>query len=423
LNKAYDIIVIGGGASGLLAAGSAAKKGASVLLLEKKERIGRKLLITGKGRCNITNTAARSEYLKKIYPDSKFLRTAFSTFFSGQIISILREQGVETVEERGGRVFPASSSSADVVNGLINWVKNQGVDIALNSRASRIMTANGEISGVEYGPANQMELIRCKKVILCAGGSSYPATGSDGDGIRLAAKTGHMVTPVFPALVPLESSHPAITSLQGLSLKNVKAALWLDGRKKYEEFGEMLFTHFGLSGPIILTLSRFASEALGKGIKTEITIDLKPALNEQQLDNRLQRDLDSNGKKQLANIVKLWLPSTMANYFLVATESDPAKEGHQVTARERKKFLLLMKEMRFPLTASRPFREAIVTSGGVSCNEVNQKTMESRLHNGLYFAGEVLDLDADTGGYNLQIAWSTGWLAGLSAAEALNALP
>jgi len=417
--REYDIIVIGAGAAGILAAGRAAMKGARVILLEKKERAGRKLLITGKGRCNITNTASVADYLKKIHPDSRFLRQAFGEYFSDQIIELLEKQGVATVTERGGRVFPASSSSADVVNGLLNWIREMGVELRLNARVSRLSIVEGRISGVELTSGSATTFIPGKKVILCAGGHSYPATGSDGDGSRLAAKTGHKIIPALPALVPLESDHPGLDRLQGLSLKNVKAILWIGGKKQHEEFGEMLFTHFGVSGPIVLSLSRFASAALAQNEAVELSIDLKPALNEQQLDARLMRDLDSNGKKQLANIIKLWLPSTLADYFMYALSLDPGKEGHQVNSKERRKILLFMKEMRFRITGTRPFREAIITAGGVVCKDVNPKTMGSRLVEGLYFAGEVLDLDADTGGYNLQIAWSTGWLAGSSAAGAI----
>ncbi|MFZ5940827.1 MAG: NAD(P)/FAD-dependent oxidoreductase [Bacteroidota bacterium] len=419
MKKEYDVIVIGAGASGLLAAGSAAQAGADVLVLEKKERAGRKVLITGKGRCNLTNTATATEYFGKIHPNGRFLKHAFSTFFSADIIRIMNEHGTETVTERGGRVFPSSSSSADVVKALLDWLRPMPAEIRYNTRVSRIVVRDGYVEGVESKQGSETQFYHAKKVILCAGGSSYPATGSDGDGIRLAEACGHTVKTVHPALVPLESKHPAIPHLQGLSLKNVKAALWIGNRKKYEEFGEMLFTHFGLSGPIILTLSRYAVEALNAGSPVHLTLDLKPALTEQQLDARLLRDLDQNGKKHLANLLRLWLPSTMADWFLTATALDPSLEGHQLGSRDRRKILLLMKEMRFEIDGYRPFREAIITAGGVSCEEIDPRTMASRKAEGLYLAGEVLDLDADTGGYNLQIAWSTGWLAGQSAGSVL----
>ena len=413
--KNFDVIVIGGGASGLIAAGRASETGKKVLLLEKKERIGRKLLITGKGRCNITNKSPISEYFKCIYPKPRFLKHAFSTFFSDEIIELLEQQGVETTIERGNRVFPVSNSAADVVNALLKWVKSNNVEIRLNSNVEKILTENGIVTGVVIKIQNESEKeteIFASKVILCAGGSSYPATGSNGDGFKLSKKAGHTITQIRPALVPLETETKAVKDLFGLSLKNVKAIVWVNNKKQNELFGEMIFTHFGLSGPIILSLSRFIVDEILKNNEVYISIDLKPALDEQKLDTRLLRDLNENGKKQLGNILKQWLPAKMIPYFINKLELDRNKECHQVNAKERKKIRALMKNLKFKITGYRPFKEAIVTAGGISTNEINPKTLESKLIKNLHFAGEVIDIDADTGGYNLQIAFSTGWLAG-----------
>lgn len=419
-NTEFDILVIGGGVSGMLAAGSASIAGAKVLILEKMRQTGRKLLITGKGRCNITNEAPISEFLNVIYPNPKFLRPAFANFFNTDIIDLLNNNGLETISERGGRVFPKSSLAKDVNTALINWLNSLGVTIKTAHKVEKIVTNSDSVTAVE-GKTFEGEAFRieCKAAIMCTGGNSYPATGSDGQGYKVAKDLGHTIQPIMPALVPLETIGPLASNLQGLSLKNVNAILWVNGKKQRQEFGEMLFTHFGLSGPIILSLSRFAVNELRLKNKVEITIDLKPALDENKLDQRLQRDLNENGKKQIVNLFSQWLPSKLINTFLEKTEIDPKKECHQVNQKERRKILILMKELRFEISGSRSFAEAIVTSGGISTDEINPKTLESKLIKGLYFAGELIDLDAQTGGYNLQIAYSTGWLAGKSAAEQL----
>ena len=410
----YDVVVIGAGAAGLLAAGRAAELGGKVLLLEKMERAGRKLLITGKGRCNITNEASMSDFFKHIYPNGRFLKHAFSVFFTNDIIDLLRRFGVETNVERGGRFFPKSDRSADVVQALVKWALYHKVEIHYGAKAEKLIVNDGVIHGVEVSIEGLFKKVFAENVIICTGGCSYPATGSTGDGYKFAKEAGHSVEHAMPALVPIETAGNLAERLQGLSLKNVNAVVWINGKKQKEEFGEMLFTHFGLSGPIILTLSRFIVSELHKNSKVEVSIDLKPALDEQKLDTRLIRDLNDHGKKKIDNIFKEWLPSKMIPVFMEQAGIDPEKECHQLNSKERRRILLLMKDLRFQVTGHRSFKEAIITSGGINTQEIDSKTMESKLVKNLYFAGEIVDLDADTGGFNLQIAWSTGWLAAQS---------
>jgi predicted Rossmann fold flavoprotein len=412
--KEYDVVVIGAGAAGLIAAGRAAELDGKVLLLEKMERAGRKLLITGKGRCNITNDAPQGDFYDHIYPNARFLKHAFATFFFHDIIRLLEKNGLETVVERGGRVFPATNSSADVVKALLKWVNAGHVEIRYGQRVEHLIISDGQVQGLVVNTGGKSFDLPARKIILCTGGCSYPATGSTGDGHRIAAKAGHSIETPRPALVPVETEGNLAQQLQGLSLKNVKAVVWVNGKKLKEEFGEMLFTHFGLSGPIILSLSRFVVDELLKKNPVEITVDLKPALDEVKLDKRLLRDLDENGKRKLENIFRLWLPSSMIPVFLEELGIDGQKEGHQVNAKERKKILLMMKNFPFRVSGYRSFREAIITAGGIATGEIDSKTMESKLVKNLFFAGEVIDLDADTGGFNLQIAFSTAWLAAQS---------
>ena len=411
----YDVIVIGAGPAGLLAAGKAAESGAKVLVIERMRQPGRKLLITGKGRCNITNTAPMAEFLTKVHPNGKFLRSAFSRFFSGDIISLLKNYGLETIVERGDRVFPVGNKASDVLNTLLSWLEKYRVEFRYDCHVSELILKDKTVLGVKIEDSKGEASVFSKNVVICTGGKSYPATGSTGDGYKLAQSAGHRIESLRQALVPLETEGNLAEKLQGLALKNVSAILWLNGKKQAEDFGEMLFTHFGLSGPIILTLSRIAVDALRAGHRVEISIDLKPALDEQKLDARLIRDLNENGKKQLENAFRLWLPSSMIPVFFEILNLDPKKECHQVSSKERRKIMLLIKEMRFRITGCRSFKEAIITAGGVDTNEINSSTMESKLVKNLFLAGEVLDLDADTGGFNLQIAWSTGAVAGISA--------
>ena len=294
----------------------------------------------------------------------------------------------------------------------MKWLRKNKVSIASGSKVLNLVIRDGTAIGVELEMNSTFQSAFAGRIIICTGGKSYPATGSTGDGYKFAEAAGHRIIPLMPSLVPVETGGNTAEKLQGLALKNVKAIIWINGKKGKEDFGDMIFTHFGLSGPIILTLSRFIVDELRKKNSVEVSIDLKPALNEQKLDARLIRDLNENGKRQLENIFRLWLPVSMIPVFFELLALDPHKEGHQVTAKERNKILALMKDLRFKVTGVRPFKEAIVTAGGVDTDQINPKTMESKLVKNLFFAGEVLDLDADTGGFNLQIAWSTGWLAG-----------
>lgn len=411
VDSIYDVIVVGAGASGIIAAGRAAELGGKVLLLEKMKSPGRKILITGKGRCNISNDAHLSTYFKNIFPNGKYLKHAFGDFFSNDIVQLLNQHGVPTTTERGERIFPTSNSAADVLNGLMQWLRNRKVEVSFSSKVEKIIVEHGRVAGIEMIKNGHEEFIKSGAVIICTGGMSYPGTGSTGDGYQFAEKLGHTIEPVRPALVPLVTSGNMASDLQGLSLKNVKASVWINNKKHKEEFGEMLFAHYGLTGPIILTLSRLVVDELLKKNKVSIHIDLKPALDENKLDARLIRDLDANGKKQLENIFKSWLPSKLIPVFLRHLKIDGKKPGNQVNSKERRKIMLLMKNLPFEVIDYRGFKEAIITAGGVSTGEIDGKTMQSKLVENLYFAGEVIDLDANTGGYNLQIAYSTAWLA------------
>jgi predicted Rossmann fold flavoprotein len=409
----FDVIVVGAGPAGLLAAGSASEQGARVLVLEKMRQAGRKLLITGKGRCNITNDSDPEEFIRHVHPHGRFLRPAFGHFFSRDILKLLHDQGVETTLERGGRYFPASHKSSDVLAGLLSWLGERNVEIRCGQRVEKLLVEGGSVKGVQ---ALGKE-IRAGKVILAMGGKSYPATGSNGEGYALARSAGHSVAPVRPSLVPLETAGNVASSLQGLTLKNVRASVWINDKKMGEDFGEMIFTHFGLSGPIILTLSRMVVDALHQKSKVELSLDLKPALDEQKLDARLLRDLNEGGNKKMVNLFRGWLPASMIPVFIDMLGIDPEMAGHQLSSKERKRIRNLMKDFRLGICGHRSFKEAIITAGGVPTQEISSKTMESKKVSGLYFAGEMIDLDAETGGYNLQIAYSTGWLAGRSSAK------
>ena len=409
-----DVVILGGGPAGLMAGIVAAKSSARVLILEKMREPLRKLKITGKGRCNLTNTADLRAFLAEIGPQPNFLKPTFNRFFNDDLIAFFQEIGVQTVVERGGRVFPESNSAVAVANHLLAHAEKCGVVIKGDSRIKRIIEENGQITGVELATG---AIIHGKAFVLATGGSSYPATGSSGDGYALARRLGHRITPIRPALVGVETEGESARNLQGLSLINTQVNVWLEGRKVGDEFGELLFTHFGLSGPIILTLSRRYNDALQEGKEVVFSIDLKPALDDQKLDQRLRRDLDENGKMKLANLFKQWLPSKSIPEFFRLLELDGNKWANQVSADERKKIRVLMKDFRFRVTALRPFSEAIITAGGISLEQIHSKTLGSRLYPNLFFAGEVLDLDANTGGYNLQIAFSTGVMAGEQAAR------
>ena len=409
-----QVIVVGGGAAGLMAAGQAAGQGAETLLLEKMNHPGRKLRIAGKGRCNLTNVAPVSEFITHFGPNGRFLRQAFAQFFNSDLAAFFEELGVRTVTERGGRVFPASSQAQDVVDALARWVGERGVTLQTRSPAKRLLVEGGRVTGVQ---ASRGQIHRADAIIVATGGASYPATGSTGDGYRLAASVGHTIVPIRPALVPLETAGDIAPRLQGLSLRNVTVRVWVNGKKQAEAFGEMLFTHFGLSGPIILSLSRQVVDALLINQSVILSIDLKPALDEGKLDARLLRDLDARGKRQFRTLLKGLLPSKLIPVCIDMTGIPPDKMAHQITAQERKRLRMWLKDFRLEVAGHRPFTEAIITAGGVDTREVDPRSMASRLLEGLYFAGEVLDVDADTGGYNLQAAFSTGWGAGRSAAR------
>lgn len=406
----FDVIVVGGGAAGLMAAGKSAELGKKVLLLEKMNQPGRKLRITGKGRCNLTNVSPMREFLEHIGENSRFMRHAFSQFFSQDLIEFFENKGVPITVERGQRAFPTSELAQDIFYALVKWVEKNRVFVKREAAVTKLITENNEIKGVIAGNISYF----ADKVILATGGASYPATGSTGDGYRLAKNVGHTITDICPALVPFETKGRIAQQLQGLSLKNVKASVWIDGKKKYEEFGEMMFTHFGVTGPIVLTLSRKIARELKNKQSIFCSIDLKPALDDTKLDNRLVRDLDEHGKMKFGSVTRKWLPGKLSQISCDLLKISPHKLCNQISAEERKRIRIWLKDFRFEITGTRDFAEAIITSGGIDLKEVDSNTMQSKIIKGLYFAGEVLDLDADTGGYNLQIAFSTAWLAAIS---------
>ena len=424
MGQRAPVIVIGGGAAGLMAAGQAAVAGAPVLLLERMPRLATKLRITGKGRCNLTNTADLPEFLAHFaFPEAEghshlFLRNAFARFFAPDLVAFFAALGVPTVVERGGRVFPESNDAHQVAEALSRFAQEQGVRIRLHSRVMQLeVDGGGRLRGVVLSDGQR---IGAQAAIVATGGASYPGTGSSGDGYELARQAGHSIVPVRPALVPLVIAGPEPRRMMGLSLRNVEVCLLLDGVECAREFGEMLFTHYGVSGPIILTLSGPAVQRLGQG-RLEMSINLKPALTAEKLDARLLRDLDAFGRKSYRNLLKGLLPQKMIEVVVDRTGIPPDKPGHQVTAEERERLGALLQDFRLEIVGHRPLEEAIVTAGGVDTREVDPRTMASRLAEGLYFAGEVLNVQADTGGYNLQAAFSTGYVAGRAAAEAWSA--
>lgn len=409
------IIIIGAGAAGIMAALQAAENGADkVILLERNEKIGRKLMITGKGRCNITNTAELETFIKNIPGNGKFLYSAFKNFFNNDAIDFFEKIGVVTKIERGGRVFPQSDKAADVVNGLKDALYDHKVDLRLNAKAAKIIVEDGRVTGVRMDDGT---VIQADAVILAAGGSSYPLTGSDGCGVHLAQEAGHKIKELHPALVPLESDTDWVTTLQGLSLRNVRVTVFTNGKKSDEMFGEMMFTHFGVTGPIILSLSRKIAVDLAKKKKVYLSINLKPALSPEQIDARLQRDFQKYIHKQMKNAMVDLLPHRLIPIVLDLSYIDNEKYADQITKKERLQLGQTLRSLSFDITRPRPLAEAIVTCGGVNVKEVDPKTMQSKLVSGLYFAGEVLDIDGYTGGFNLQAAFSMGYTAGKMAAE------
>ncbi|ODA40405.1 NAD(P)/FAD-dependent oxidoreductase [Desulfosporosinus sp. BG] len=410
----YQVIVVGGGAAGMMAAGQAAKGGAKVLLLEKKERLGRKIAISGKGRCNITNEENVSDFMSHYPGNGRFLHSILRDFDNVALRDFLASYGIETKVERGGRVFPVSDDAEKVVEALASFLKDKGVEIRSGIAVEEILVENGHVMGVRV--AGQKPLLAAA-VIVCTGGSSYPATGSNGDGFRFARKLGHRVITPRPALVPLKAPEEWVKELQGLALRNVEASLWINGKKRTTEFGEMLFTHFGVSGPIILTLSRQAGDALREGQQVKLQINLKPALTQEQLDARVQRDFQKYSNKQFKNALDDLLPQSLIPVMIRLSGINPERVVHQINREERKRLVGLLQGLPLTITDTLSIETAIVTAGGVDVKEINPKTMASKCVEGLYWAGEVVDVDGITGGYNLQAAFAMGYRAGRAACD------
>jgi len=438
-----DIIVVGAGAAGLMAAGRAGELGARVLLLEKTDSCGKKILVSGKTRCNLTNSADLKNFISMYGDNGRFLFSAFHNFFRPELLAFLNNLGLATKVERGGRIFPVSDDAHDVVRVLKKYLSQNNVRVKLNTRVTGIIIKNNVACGVRTPQGEYFS----KAVILATGGSTWPSTGSTGDGYKISAALGHNIVKLKPALVPLIVHEQKLAqSMQGVSLRNVRATAFQGmaasinstltpdcvygrGEKKSprypvieSRFGEMLFTHFGLGGPIILLMSLSVVEALEKG-PVSLLIDLKPALTPEQLHKRLQRDMDKSSKRKICSIMKEYLPAKMIEPFIELTGIDKEKQAHQITALERGKIVEILKALRFNIKSPLGLEKAIVTAGGVSLAEIEQRTMASRLINGLYFCGEVMDIDADTGGYNLQAAFSTGYIAGEKSAEYVKSFP
>ncbi len=407
-----EVIVIGGGAAGMMAALQCARSGGRVTLLEGNEKLGKKVYITGKGRCNLTNDCTLDEFMQQVAHNPRFLYSALNAFTPQDMMSLLEENGCPVVVQRGRRVFPATEKASDVTRTLTRLMQQAGVNIRLNTKVQDILVEDGRVQGVV---TRQGERLSAGQVILATGGQSYPVTGSDGDGYRLAEKLGHTVLPPTPVLSALVSDAQWVRRLQGLSLKNVTLTLQSGKKQLYREQGEMLFTHFGISGPLVLEMSCHLPEKL---TEAQVELNLKPALTPEQLDARLQREFAAQHRKQLRNVLPSLLPGRLAEEFPALAGVNGEAVCGQITKEDREKILHTLQCLVIPLTGLRPLAEAIVTRGGVSVREVSPSTMESKLIRGLYFAGELLDVDAHTGGYNLQIAWSTGAAAGRAAAEA-----
>ncbi len=408
------VIVIGGGAAGLMAAVSAAQSGAEVVLLEKNNRLGKKLLITGKGRCNVTNTAQLQDFVKNIPGNGKFLYSVFSKFFNWDVRSFFEELDVPLKEERGGRVFPVSDKAIDIVNAFERILRKLAVQIKLDEAVRFLKVEDNKVVGVI---TEEDKYYEADAVILATGGSSFPGTGSTGDGYRMARQIGHTVEPLFPALVPLECEEDWVREFQGLSLRNINLSVLVDGKNTQEMFGEMLFTHFGVSGPIILSLSRDIAKYLKAGKTVELSLNLKPALTKDQLDKRICRDFEKYNRKQIKNALGDLLPSKMISNIIDLAFIDENKYVNQIIREERERLVDLLQNLVMTVTKTRPLSEAIVTAGGISTKEINPKTMESKLVKDLYCVGEVVDVDAFTGGYNLQAAFSMGFVAGENASQ------
>ena len=404
------VIVIGGGAAGMMAAIAAAEHGHHVLLLEKNEKLGKKIYITGKGRCNVTNACEMDKLFENMVSNPKFMYSAFYDYTNMQVMELLQEAGCPLKTERGERVFPVSDHSSDIIAAFERILRKRNVNIQLHTTVQSIRTQDGYVTGVLLSDGRKQD---ADAVVVATGGLSYPTTGSTGDGYRMAQELGHTMKECTPALVPMKIREEWCRQLQGLSLKNVTLTM-LCGRKLiYEGFGEMLFTHFGISGPLVLSASSFYGKCKDKS-QVSVRIDLKPALSEEQLDKRILRDFEHNPNKQFKNVIGSLYPAKLVPVMIALSGIDGDKKIHEITKEERKNLLDVTKHLTMQVDGLRDYNEAIITQGGIRVKEVNPSTLESRLVSGLYFAGEVLDLDALTGGFNLQIAWSTGHLAGSS---------
>ncbi len=400
--------VIGGGPAGIIAAGFAGLRNKDVTLIERNDKLGKKLFITGKGRCNVTNSSPIEDFFEKVMTNSTFLYSSFYSFSNYDIMSLLERYGVKLKVERGNRVFPASDKSSDVIKALNRFLYDNNVKVMLNTRINDVSYVDGKFT-LSSEDGNNMIF---DKLIIATGGKSYPSTGSTGDGYKFAKKLGHTITPLKPSLVPIEIEEEWIKSLQGLSLKNVTLSGWVDRKKIDERFGEMIFTHYGISGPIVLSMSNVINKYIGNEIS--FRLDLKPALTFEKLDSRILRDFEINKNKQIHNGLEKLLPKKLIPLIINLSGIEETKPINQIRKEERKKLVEIIKALPLTFKRFRPLEEAIVTSGGVSTNEINPSTMESKIVSGLHFCGEIIDVDALTGGYNLQIAYSTGYLAGMN---------
>jgi len=405
----YDFIVIGGGPAGMMAAGRAAERGKKVILLEKNDRLGKKLLMCATGRCNVTNTAPLQVFIEAYGKGGDFLRTALETFDNEKLRSFLLSHGVETVVENKGRVFPKSQKADSILAALETYMRDFHVTIQSNSHVLRLKSENNHVRWVETNHGD----IFGQNVLIATGGLSYPATGSTGDGYKLAASVGHSICPTYPAIIAFESEETWVKSLQGTPIKNVNISAYQRNKKIVEHFGEALFTHYGISGPAILDMSKRLVECLPNGF-IQIYIDFKPNRSTEELDSLLVNQIKRQGGKAVKSCLTIFVPEKLAPVLLSLCNIEPHKKASQITTPERRKILKQLKGLRLTLLRHRPVEEAIVTAGGVNLDEVNAKTMESKLLKGLYFAGETLDIDGPTGGFNLQAAFSTGYLAGNS---------
>lgn len=401
-----DVCVIGGGPAGLFSAAIAAKNGNKVILIDKNEVLARKLRITGKGRCNVTNSADISDFINMVCSNPNFMYSSFYSFTNLDLIDFFEKAGVPLKEERGGRIFPVSDSAKDIANALIKFAKDNGV-VLIKDTVTEILSENNSICGIMTKSSKKIE---CNKVIIATGGLSYPLTGSNGDGYKFAKELGHTIITPYPSLVPLVVKEDYVEELQGLSLKNIAIKVTKGKKIVYEDFGEMLFTHYGLSGPVILSASSNLKNI--ENSNYTISIDLKPALTFEQLDKRLQRDFEKNINKNFSNSLDELLPSKLISTIIKLSGINPYTKVHQINKQQRTELCGLLKNLTFEIAGTRPIEEAIITRGGVNTKEINPSTMESKIVKGLFFCGEVIDVDAYTGGFNLQIAFSTAYLAG-----------